>query len=572
VAPSRRSGRPDGPADLVILGPVATLAGATGHTWAEAVAIGADRVLAAGDAREISALQGPRTEVWSLPPGLAVLPGLTDAHLHLLDAALAEHRLDLRGADRDQALAAVGAAHQHLLEQGRDDAWVLGHGWSIAELAGWPDATMLEAVAPGRAVALWAHDHHSRWVSHAAMRRAGLEERADPEGGRIVRDANGRAGGLLLERAAGLVDAAIPPASDVDLEGALLAFAQKLSALGITSVHDPGRLAPETWLAGPILYRSLDARGRLPLRVTASIREGQLDAAIDLGMRTGARLGGRLGGPSGRYRDGWLKLFADGALGSRTAWLLEPYEADDPAGPPPAGPRGAVVRDRDALRAAATAAAAAGIASQIHAIGDAAVRTVLDVLAEIPHRSPVMHRVEHAQLVHPADQPRFAALGVVPSVQASHLLSDAAAARAAWGDRSAAAFPLRDLLGAGALLALGSDAPVEDPDPWPGIAAAVHRRAPGWQDEEAFHPEQAIGVAEALRAACVGGPRSLGVADEGHLGRGAKADLVVVPLAPIAGAPRERPGRDDAAALAMLRPEATLIDGRVVHRAPGFDP
>ncbi len=176
-----------------------------------------------------------------------------------------------------------------------------------------------------------------------------------------------------------------------------------------------------------------------------------------------------------------------------------------------------------------------------------------------------MHRVEHAQLVDPADVGRFGALGIAASVQPCHLLSDATAMRGSWGARSASAFPLADLDRAGSLLPFGTDAPVESPDPWPGIAAAVTRRGPGWQEREAFHPEQSISLERALRGACLDGPRSAHIDDQGHLGVGARADMLVLPTAILA-----EPSDPDL--IAGTRPLATLLDGDVVFRVESFDP
>ncbi len=193
------------------------------------------------------------------------------------------------------------------------------------------------------------------------------------------------------------------------------------------------------------------------------------------------------------------------------------------------------------------------------------MRAVLDVMEHLPTVPGAMHRVEHAQLIDAADIGRFGRLGIAASVQPCHLLSDAAAMRGSWGPRSAMAFPLGDLDRSGTLLPFGTDAPVESPDPWPGIAAAVTRRGTDRDRDEAFHPEQAISLDRALRAACLDGPRSARVADQGHLGRGARADLLVLPAA-IFASPA------DADAIAAARPQATLLDGEVVHRAAEFDP
>ncbi|MFN8621877.1 MAG: amidohydrolase [Chloroflexota bacterium] len=565
--------------DRVILGRVATLDGATGWGWAGGIAIRDGRVVAAGDEATIAALAGPGTTTWRLGPDRVVLPGIVDAHLHLTGAALAAQQLDLSGiTGRVATLRAIGEAHERLRAAGdRGEGWLLGHGWSVDRMAGWPTAADLEAIAPGRPIALWAHDHHGRWVSPRALRAAGIgPDTPDPTGGRIGRGPGGAPDGRLVETAASLVDRAIPEAGPGEVARALEAYAHQLARLGVVGVHDPGALVPDPALrGGPILYRRLAETGALPLRVVACVRGEQVPAAIAAGFRTGGAVHAEAGAAATpaarrvaeRYRDGWLKLFSDGALGSRSAALLAPYEADDPAGAPPAGPRGLLLQDPERLAATARRAADAGIAVQIHAIGDAAVRLVLDVLGDLPRVGAAHHRVEHAQLVDPADIARFAALGVVASVQPCHLLSDAVAARGAWGERSANAFPLAALAAAGAQLAFGTDAPVEPPDPWPGIAAAVTRAGGAWPaNQAAFHPEQAIPLVGAIRAATLAPPRSLGVTDEGHLAPSARADLIVVAAAAIDEPPR--PG----GALEACRPFATLIDGEPAWQDPAFDP
>jgi hypothetical protein len=579
------------PPDLIVSGRIATLAGSTGFGWAEALAVSRGRVVAVGSRADVEVLAETSTRRWRLAPGSVATPSITDAHLHLALAALAADQPDLSGLDLAGVATALAAVDRQRRARGDRESWLLGHGWSFERLGSRPSAALLDRAADGRPVALWAHDHHSRWVSSRAVALANLADQPDPPGGRIDRDADGRPTGILFERAAGLVDAAIPTPDGETVSAAVIAYAAELARLGVTAVHDPGGVAPDpAMIGGPTLYRSLALAGRLPLRVMACIREEQLGRAIEMGFRTGrteAALSAAGGPASGRYLDGWLKLFSDGALGSRTAALLEPYERGDPAGPPPGGPRGLPLHESDELAALAGRAAQAGIASQIHAIGDAAVRTVLGVLADVPHVAGAWHRVEHAQLVHPDDVARFAALGVAASVQPCHLLSDASAVRVAWGARSGHAFPLADLDRAGVLLPLGTDAPVEVPDPWRGLAAAVTRRDAAWPDDAALHPEQALSLDRALRAACLDGPRSARLSDQGHLGVGARADLLVLPGAVFAAADTDLATRHSrravssgvpvssgsmAAQLGALRPLLTVLDGEPVWCAPGFDP
>jgi hypothetical protein len=222
----------------------------------------------------------------------------------------------------------------------------------------------------------------------------------------------------------------------------------------------------------------------------------------------------------------------------------------------------------DELTELARRAEASGIAVQIHAIGDAAVRAVLDVFESLPrqpHGLPLLRRMEHAQLVDPWDQPRFGRLGVAASVQPVHLRSDAPQINVGWGTRGEHAIPLRGLLDGGALIPFGTDAPVEPPDPWPGLAVAVVRRDPGDQSAIPVGANQGIDLARALRAACLDPALVAAQPDLGRLTARMRADLLVVPAASFGD-------QMDAAALAATRPVATLIDGVVVHRAAHFDP
>ncbi|HUP83470.1 MAG TPA: amidohydrolase [Candidatus Limnocylindria bacterium] len=548
-------------AELLISGRVATLAGDDGFGWAQGIAIVDGRVLAVGPMSELESLAGPDTTRWMLPSDQLVMPGITDAHLHLMTLTLAADHIDVTGLDLDAALDAVSARHRSMLDAGDDDGWLFGHGWSAHDLGSWPDAAMLERVAPGRPAELVAHDHHASWLSVAALRAAGITAAtADPEGGVLRRDADGQPTGILHETAGALVESAIPEPPDSFVEQSLARVAQQLAALGLTGCHDPGELSADTQIIrGPMFYRRLAGEDRLPMRVHASVRAPQLKRAIELGLRSGASVG--------RYTMGWLKLFADGSLGSRSAALLAPYD-DAATNPPTGGPSGMFLTSPEDLAELAARAEENGISVQIHAIGDAAARAVLDVFESLrpqPRGLPLMRRMEHAQLVDPQDQPRFGGLGVAASVQPVHLRSDIPQIKLGWGERGEYAIPLRGILDGGALIPFGTDAPVEQPDPWPGIATALVRRDPADESAKPVGARQAIDLARAIRGACLDPALVAGQTDLGHLTPGARADLLIVPATGFGE-------HLDAAALAATRPLATLIDGQVVHRAARFDP
>lgn len=565
--------------ELIITGRIATLAGTAGFGWVDAIAVQDGRVTASGSTTDVQRLAGAATRWLRLDPGEVVLPGTTDAHLHLAEAALGATRLDLsRIPTRPEALRAIAATHGARLHRGDADGWITGAGWSVDRWGSWPTIDDLESSAPGRPVALWSHDHHSRWVSRVALERAGVGSGTpDPPGGVIGRTEGGTLTGILHERAATLVDGAIPRPSAAETDAAVVDYGQMLLGLGITGAHDPGGLAVSGELRdGPMLFRRLALAGRLPLRVHGSIRSVELERAAELGLRSGVGVTARELGAldqaarriGERYRMGWLKLFADGSMGSRTAALLAPYEADPGMERPAGGAAGMVVASAEELAADTARAARIGIATQIHAIGDGAVRSVLGVLerAARPAGVPLMSRIEHVQLMALEDAPRFARSAIATSVQPVHLRSDARAARRLWGARTVGAFALRTLLDTGAVVAFGTDAPVEPPDPWPGLAIAVTRTDPEWPDGEGpFHPEQSIGLVDAVRAACVGPSVLAGDTLTGRLVPGSPADLIVLPSEVV-----EQPVRTGGA-LGSARPLATLLDGRIVHRAPGWD-
>ncbi len=534
------------PLDCLVTGRIATFAGEAGFGWVEAVGIKDGRVAFAGSAVGLETRADPHTQRFTLEPDEIAIPGLTDAHLHLIETALAAREVNLTAsASIDDALAAIATAASGL---GPDD-WLLGAGWDHRRWGRWPVAEDLEGAAQGRRVALHSVDHHAIWASHAALRQAGISaETPDPPGGMIRRAAGGEPEGVLLEHASGLVTALIPPPSDEAIEAAVAQLAEELLTYGIVGIHDPGTLAQDRSLHALEVIGGLADRGDLPIRVHAGLRAVGLPRARERGLRSGALLGAN---PAGTARIGWLKLFADGTLGSQTAALLEPCAGTDN--------RGIMLTSPEELAALAREAAAIGIATQIHAIGDAAVRVALDALAPTRGDVPLMPRVEHVQLCQPEDRARFSSLGIGASVQPVHLRDDAASARRDWGSRAeTTGYAWRSLLDAGAVVAFGTDAPIEPMDPWPGIALAVLRRDPSWgQDAEPFGAGEALNVEQALRAATVGPALLARDPLGGRLVPGAPGDLIVLPAAP-------RDSGDQAAAFAAVRPRLVLVGGEAL--------
>jgi predicted amidohydrolase YtcJ len=548
------------PLETLITGRIATLAGDAGFGWVEAVGIRDGRIAFAGTEVALETRADPHTERIALEPDEVAIPGLTDAHLHLAECAEATRQVNLTDAPTlEDGLAMIAAAHARLVDP---DAWLEGHGWDVDRWGGWPTAAELETAAPGRRCVIWAHDHHALLASRAALRAGDVgRETPDPPGGLIRRDAAGEPEGVLYESATNLVSALLPVLSVPDLEATLVTVARDLLSLGVVAVHDPGGLVSEPdfdWSFAA--YAHLSETGRLPLRVHVAMRDDALRGAIERGLRSGEPVGAA---PDGRARVGWLKCFADGSLGSRTAALLEDIEPEPDRPLPPERRRGVWVTDPGHLTELAETAAAAGIATQIHAIGDAAVRAALGVLAPTAPHVPLMPRLEHVQLLDAADRASFVAAGIAASVQPVHLGSDAAQARALWGARAERhGYTWASIAATGAVMPFGTDAPVEPYDPWPGIALAVCREDPRWPaGTPPFGPHEALSLDRALRAACIDGAVSAREPDRGRLIAGQRADLAVIPAAAL------REPVEPGGALATARPTMVFVDGQVVFEA-----
>ena len=501
----------------------------------ECLAVRGGRVEHAGSVDEVrSRIEGP-AEWLDLRP-CTVVPGLTDSHIHLVEWAVGRSQPDL-SADRSMAEALVRIERESRSRPA--DAWLEFKGWDPAWRVA-ADLARLDEACAGRAVALIAHDLHSGWLNSEAMRRLGVgAEREDPKGGFVERDEEGRPTGLLKERALDWWYQGRPRPSARERKAAICEGQAYLHRMGVTAVHSVE--APDSFHA----LQELEGAGELRLRVLHHMPQRFLDSLIDCGIASGFG--------SEWLKVGGIKYFTDGALGSSTAWMLEPYSDSEN--------RGILRLEPEELSRDVERAVGARLAATVHAIGDAAVRMTLDVLEGAGSKGlAVPHRIEHLQCVHPDDVQRAARLGVVASMQPSHLLTDIRAAEERWGpERSKRTMALRSLFDVGTVLAFGSDAPVEAPDPREGFYGAIARRDRGGYPEGGWHLEERLNGHEVLKAYTEGAARAAG---EGHrrgrLTAGYLADFVAWDTD-----------------LAIAEPEAarsaevlaTIVGGEVVYRA-----
>ena len=466
-----------------------------------------------------------------------LLPGLIDAHGHVSELGFEALSLDLSAtnslAEAQEALRRYAAEHE-------TPAWITGGGWNQERwhLGRFPTAADLDQVVKDRPVLLTRVDSHAVLANSAAMAAAGITAKTrDPAGGRIERDARGNPTGLFVDAARELVAKAATPPLPRERDAAIAKAQDILLGYGVTATCDMG-----TSIADWESMRRLGDTGRLRERITS----------YGLGIDTLLTIAGSQPTPwlyDGRLRMVGVKLFADGALGSRGAWLKQPY-SDQP------DTRGLQFLDDAKLRNLMSRAAMDGFQVAVHAIGDAANAQVLDAIDELSdtYKGDRRWRIEHAQIVDVKDLPRFAHHGIVASMQPSHATSDHAMAGARLGpERLKGAYAWKTMLDEGVPLAFGSDYPVESPNPFPGLADAVTREDANGDPPGGFLPDQKLTLTQAFAAFTTGGAYASKAEDRlGSLEPGHFADFVLVDRDPF---------QVDAKALRGTQVQETWIGG-----------
>src|SRR5919198_3229305 len=509
-------------------------------TIADTLVVRDGRVAFAGRRADVNA--APGEEVVDLG-GRAALPGLVDAHGHLMHLARVRLTLDLRGVDSEEAAARRVGERAARLPRAQ---WIGGRNWdqNLWPGARFPSKTTLDRAAPDHPVALVRIDGHATWANSAALRAAGIDRATrDPDGGLIARDARGEPTGLLVDTAQRLLHAVEPRPTDEQFDRAVRECIADCLAVGLTGLHEMGAEL-YAWAS----YRRLTGRGQFRFRNYVAVA-GRSKSTWEHYREAGPEAFG-----DGRVTIGALKLMADGALGSRGAALHEPY-CDDP------GNRGLVLMPGDEVERLTIEALTRGFQVCVHAIGDRANTLVLDAFQRaLARASRPDHRlrVEHAQILTERDVPRFRHLGVLPSMQATHCTSDMAWATERLGpERLRGAYAWRSLLATGVVIAGGSDFPVESPNPFHGIHAAVTRRPRangdgGWQPEQRMTREEAVRSFTTWNAVASRGERELGSLDVGK-----HADVVIL---------SDDVFTCDDARIPEIRPVLTMIGGEIVHR------
>ena len=529
--------------DLILTGGhILTLAETPNNTSPTAVAMADGKILDVGTDEQILKTKGPDTKVVDLK-GATVIPGLVDSHCHLYGLGKSLGQIDLMGTESPQQMLDIIKTDAAKFAS---DAWIEGRGWDQNdwEIQEYPTRQMLDAIIPDRPVFLRRIDGHAAWANSEALKRAGITaDTPDPEGGEIIRDDNGQPTGILIDNAVDLVFEIMPEIGPEETRRRIKLAAEHCVALGLTGVHEAG----VGWKRAQV-YRDLADKGELPLRVYAMYGD-------DPATLPKAYAEGPVFTDDGMLTIRAIKLYGDGALGSRGALLLDDY-SDKP------GHKGLAVTSADHMREVMRKGGRTGFQICTHAIGDGANRLVLDLCEEVLGElklEDARWRVEHAQILAPEDIPRFAQLGVIAAMQPVHCTSDMDWADERLGkERLAGCYAWRSLLESGAHLCYGTDFPVEKVDPLAGLYSAITRTHPDGTPIGGWQPQEAVDAATALELYTAGG--AYAGFEEKYSGRveaGFRADLTVLNGNPVTCKPAD---------LLKMKAVLTIVNGRIVYQ------
>jgi hypothetical protein len=545
------AGEPKPPADLVVLnGKVWTVDAAKPR--AEAIAVVNDRIAAVGSNEEIKKWVGPNTRTIDAR-GKTVLPGLIDAHVHFSTGGFDISGVQLKDAQTREEFAARIGEHARKLPKGE---WILGGTWDHENWPGAPLPTRewIDTLTPDNPVFVSRYDGHMALANSRALALAGVtRDTPVPAGGEIVKDKNGEPTGVFKDAASSLVDRVIPDPTEEQLTRAIRSALAEAARFGVTSVHDISSAADVR------VYQQLLARGELTTRIYCITPIQQWEAPARTGIR--AKFGNDF------LHLGALKGFADGSLGSTTGLFFEPY--DD--APNTSGLPNQMMFPEGNMLKMALGADAVGLQLAIHAIGDKAIRGILETYAEVEKQhgrrdaatnvtypnAQRRWRIEHAQHMHPDDFAKFARLGVIASMQPYHAIDDGRWAEKRIGhERGKATYAFRTFLDKGVKLAFGSDWTVAPLNPMTGIYAAVTRATLDGKNPGGWYPEQKISLAEAIEAYTMGSAYAeFAEKEKGSLTAGKLADIVVLDSALFALAPER---------IKDARVMSTVVGGKVV--------
>lgn len=508
--------------------------------WAEAIAARGDTILAVGSSESVAALIGDDTIVLAVP-GAMLAPGFIDAHVHFVDGGSALASVQLRDASTPEEFTRRIAEFANGIDAGE---WITGGAWDHENWGGkLPSRDWIDAATPDNPVWIWRLDGHMALANSRALSIAGVDaDTPDVEGGEIVRDAEGRPTGVLKDNAMAYVDKAVPPSSPAKVDREVQAAMQYVASNGVTSVHDMAGFDSLT------AYRRIQARGQMITRIYSVVPLAEWQRLSDEIAANGRG--------DHWLRIGGLKGFMDGSLGSHTAAFFEPF-TDTP------DDRGFLINELDDMRRWIGAADRAGLHVMVHAIGDRAIRELLDIYREVAEENGERDRrfrIEHAQHIHPDDVPRFAAQNVIASMQPYHAIDDGRWAEKVIGpERAKTTYAFRSLIDSEAHVAFGSDWPVAPATPIEGIYAAVTRRTLDGTNPDGWVRAQKITVEEALRAYTSEAARASFEEDvKGVLKPGMLADFVLLDRDLTAIAPEE---------IGNVKVLRTVVGGRVVYAA-----